>query len=203
MVKSRVSCPSIAEALRKPPFKGLAKRPTIATNPAAYASLFGELLPSPTVSSDISAHPSLFPIQALWDWEARHDGLPNIQTAVGEMSAKAESLREEWAVLFAAVPHIPHELLTSVPSRPSFLSLSPKCHPNSDSPLMRPSSHLALHATYEFAPTSAILGGILGQDILRALSRKETPILNFLVFDGASGGAWTTRWGVGKIEEVA
>ncbi|EGV65810.1 E1 ubiquitin-activating protein aos1 [Yamadazyma tenuis] len=36
----------------------------------------------------------------------------------------------------------------------------------------------------EFAPTSAILGGCLAQDIIQFLSKKESPINNVLIFDG-------------------
>ncbi|ELU44460.1 SUMO1 activating enzyme subunit [Rhizoctonia solani AG-1 IA] len=44
-------------------------------------------------------------------------------------------------------------------------------------------------AKHEFSPICAIVGGFLGQDILKALGAKEPPISNFLVFDGTTGGA--------------
>lgn len=89
----------------------------------------------------------------------------------------------------------------SRPSRPS-----PPSPSSVDSDIIFPSTfrHLALQSTHEFAPTSAILGGMLAQDLLKALSRKETPILNFLAFDGLSGGsAVVSRWGLGEIVELS
>lgn len=62
--------------------------------------------------------------------------------------------------------------------------------------------HLANGASHEFAPTAAILGGLLAQDILRALSRKEKPVMNFLAVDSMAGTGTTTRWGMGVEQEV-
>jgi ubiquitin-like 1-activating enzyme E1 A len=55
--------------------------------------------------------------------------------------------------------------------------------------------HLALHATHHFAPTLAILGGLLAQDVLRALSRKEKPIINLLAVDSMGGIGAVGKWG--------
>lgn len=71
------------------------------------------------------------------------------------------------------------------------------------SPSFPPSSHLALQSSHEFSPTSAILGGMLAQDLLKAMAKKDPPLLNFCAFDGIKGAAWTARFGVGKAEEVA
>lgn len=38
----------------------------------------------------------------------------------------------------------------------------------------------------EFAPVAAILGGVLAQDVIQYLGRKETPINNTLVFDATT-----------------
>ena len=43
---------------------------------------------------------------------------------------------------------------------------------------------LARTAHADFAPSCAVLGGILGQDVLAALGGTEMPIANFLAFDG-------------------
>lgn len=56
--------------------------------------------------------------------------------------------------------------------------------------------HLAEHATHFFPPTLAILGGLLAQDVLRALSRKDSPITNLLVLDSMGGAASVGRWGM-------
>lgn len=47
----------------------------------------------------------------------------------------------------------------------------------------------------EFAPTCAIVGGILGQDVLNAVGGKEEPVRNLLVYEGQTGQARV--WGLG------
>lgn len=43
----------------------------------------------------------------------------------------------------------------------------------------------------EFPATTAILGGLVGQDILNTLGGKQKPIHNFMIFDGATGAGDT------------
>lgn len=43
--------------------------------------------------------------------------------------------------------------------------------------------------TYAFAPTSAIVGGIVAQSMLNALGRREEPIVNWCIVDAAHGTA--------------
>lgn len=64
------------------------------------------------------------------------------------------------------------------------------------------SSHLSQHATHFFPPTLAILGGLLAQDVLRALSRKDKPITNLLVLNSMGGAAAVARWGMADAVEV-
>ena len=40
---------------------------------------------------------------------------------------------------------------------------------------------------HEFSPVCAVIGGVLAQDMLKALSRREQPITNLFVFDGNTG----------------
>ncbi|GMM34261.1 E1 ubiquitin-activating protein [Saccharomycopsis crataegensis] len=40
---------------------------------------------------------------------------------------------------------------------------------------------------HEFAPVSAIIGGVLAQDVINVLGNKNKPINNFIVLDGLSG----------------
>jgi ubiquitin-like 1-activating enzyme E1 A len=37
----------------------------------------------------------------------------------------------------------------------------------------------------------AVIGGMLGQDILKALAAREAPIANFFTFDGNTGAGST------------
>ena len=64
------------------------------------------------------------------------------------------------------------------------------------------SRHLSSHAAHFFPPTLAILGGFLAQDVLRSLSRKDTPIYNLLVIDSMGGTGTTTRWGMSPPKVV-
>jgi ubiquitin-like 1-activating enzyme E1 A len=36
----------------------------------------------------------------------------------------------------------------------------------------------------ELSPVNAILGGVIGQEVIKAISKKNEPIDNFFVFDG-------------------
>ena len=42
------------------------------------------------------------------------------------------------------------------------------------------------HVFGELSPICAIVGGVLAQDVIRAVSAKDTPIRNFFLFDGIS-----------------
>lgn len=52
---------------------------------------------------------------------------------------------------------------------------------------------LSTAASHEFSPVCAVVGGMLAQDILKALAAREAPIANFFVFDGRSGGGTVCR----------
>jgi len=56
---------------------------------------------------------------------------------------------------------------------------------------------LAAHSGHFFPPTLAILGGLLAQDILRALSRKDRPISNLLVIDSFESLSAMSPWNMG------
>ena len=48
-------------------------------------------------------------------------------------------------------------------------------------------------ATHEFAPVCAVIGGMLAQDILKALGVREAPLANFFTFDGSTGAGNVVR----------
>nr|WRH23631.1 ThiF family [Naematelia aurantialba] len=54
--------------------------------------------------------------------------------------------------------------------------------------------HLANHATHFFPPTLAVVGGLLAQDVLRAISKKDTPTVNLLCVDSMAGVGAVSRW---------
>jgi ubiquitin-like 1-activating enzyme E1 A len=51
-------------------------------------------------------------------------------------------------------------------------------------------------ACHEFSPVCAIIGGVLAQDILKALGGREPPLANFFIFDGNTGGGTVCRLGM-------
>lgn len=55
------------------------------------------------------------------------------------------------------------------------------------------SRSMSTTAAHEFSPVCAIVGGMLAQDILKALAAREPPIANFFAFDGNTGGGTVTR----------
>ena len=59
--------------------------------------------------------------------------------------------------------------------------------------LTRCVSVAAASAAHEFSPVCAVVGGMLAQDILKALGARETPLANFFVFDGATGAGTVAR----------
>ena len=52
---------------------------------------------------------------------------------------------------------------------------------------------LATTAAHEMSPVCAVVGGLLAQDILKALAAREPPIANFFTFDGNLGGGTVVR----------
>lgn len=48
-------------------------------------------------------------------------------------------------------------------------------------------------AAHEFSPVCAVVGGMMAQDVLKALAARDAPIANFLTFDGNTGGATVCR----------
>jgi hypothetical protein len=51
----------------------------------------------------------------------------------------------------------------------------------------------ATTAIHEFAPVCAVVGGMLAQDILKALGVREAPLANFFTFDGSTGAGNVVR----------
>lgn len=51
-------------------------------------------------------------------------------------------------------------------------------------------------AAHEISPVCAVVGGMLAQDILKALAAREAPIANFFTFDGSTGGGTVCRMGL-------
>ncbi|THH19097.1 hypothetical protein EW146_g2013 [Bondarzewia mesenterica] len=103
-----------------------------------------------------------FTIFAIWEFQSRHGGnLPDSPVDADELEAIANTLLSEADVNKQILPAISRDFIETI----------------------------ATTAAHEFAPVCAVVGGMLAQDILKALSAREAPLANFFVFDGNTGGA--------------
>ncbi|TFK40631.1 hypothetical protein BDQ12DRAFT_601382 [Crucibulum laeve] len=107
----------------------------------------------------------LFAILAIWQFQSLHNELPNDSGHTNELESIANLLVSEADVNKQVLTHVPRTLIESISTT----------------------------AAHEFSPVCAIVGGMLGQDILKALGGREVPIANFFVFDGNTGGGTVCR----------
>ncbi|KAG5726873.1 SUMO-activating enzyme subunit 1 [Termitomyces sp. T112] len=108
----------------------------------------------------------VFSVLAIWQYQSLHAGqLPNDTSAATELQSIANSLITEADVNKQVLTQAPETLLET----------------------------MSTTAAHEFSPVCAIVGGMLGQDILKALAAREPPIANFFVFDGHTGAGTVTR----------
>ncbi|WWC96437.1 hypothetical protein V866_003305 [Kwoniella sp. B9012] len=107
---------------------------------------------------------------SLWEYEQKNGNLPlGGEGQISDITEIAERLRVE-------------------------LGVNPKVVPSVDKDMIE---HLASHSTHFFPATLAVLGGLLAQDVLRALSRKDRPIVNLLSVDTMGGVGVVGRWAMG------
>ncbi|CAE1294313.1 UBLE1A [Acanthosepion pharaonis] len=57
------------------------------------------------------------------------------------------------------------------------------------------SDYFVTHCFAELGPVSAIVGGVLGQEIIKAVSQKDKPHNNFFFFDGVNGSGLVDQIG--------
>ncbi|KAH8998541.1 hypothetical protein EDB92DRAFT_1932964 [Lactarius akahatsu] len=111
----------------------------------------------------------VFIILALWELQSIHQGhLPDDVKYADELESVANTLIAKAEVNKDIFPAIPRELVETT----------------------------ATTAVHEFAPVCAVVGGMLAQDILKALGVREAPLANFFTFDGSTGGGTTVRMGM-------
>ena len=116
----------------------------------------------------------------------RHKSLPTGNDGQEEeLTSIAERLRKELGINEKALPVVDPNMLECV------------SYPDSLTQVLLVGRHLSIHATHSFPPTLAILGGLLAQDVLRALSRKDKPITNLLAVDTMGGSGTVGRWAMG------
>ncbi|KAH9179277.1 hypothetical protein EDB89DRAFT_2111420 [Lactarius sanguifluus] len=105
----------------------------------------------------------------LWELQSIHQGhLPDDIKYATELESVANTLIAKAEVNKDIFPAIPRELVETTVTT----------------------------AVHEFAPVCAVVGGMLAQDILKALGVREAPLANFFTFDGSTGGGTTVRMGM-------
>lgn len=108
----------------------------------------------------------IFTILALWQYQSAHNGqLPGDAACAAELEKDANSLLTKADVNKEAITSVSREFLNTV----------------------------ATTAAHEFSPVCAVIGGILAQDILKALAGRDPPIANFFTFDGNLGAGTVCR----------
>ncbi|KZP31522.1 hypothetical protein FIBSPDRAFT_18579 [Athelia psychrophila] len=111
----------------------------------------------------------VFAILALWEYQSSHNGeLPDGSHAATELQARANDLLAAADVNKQVLAAVPLEMIETVSTT----------------------------ARHEFSPVCAVVGGMLAQDILKALAAREAPIANFFTFDGSSGAGTVCRLGM-------
>ncbi|KAL7280198.1 hypothetical protein ACG7TL_006617 [Trametes sanguinea] len=108
----------------------------------------------------------VFAVLAVWEYQALHQGvLPDDPSAAAELESIANKLIADAQVNRQTLPSMPKELIET----------------------------MAATAAHEISPVCAVVGGLLAQDILKALAAREPPIANFFTFDGNLGGGTVVR----------
>ncbi|KAG9315727.1 hypothetical protein JVU11DRAFT_3374 [Chiua virens] len=108
----------------------------------------------------------LHAILALWEYQHVHSGkLPDSLEEAAQLLSIANALLETSNVNSQVLETMPRELIDT----------------------------LSTAASHEISPVCAVVGGMLAQDILKALAAREAPIANFFVFDGTSGSGTVCR----------
>ncbi|KAN0087619.1 hypothetical protein V8E55_006240 [Tylopilus felleus] len=112
-------------------------------------------------------NPAVFhAILAIWEYQHTHAGkLPESLEEAPQLLSIANSLLETSDVNKQVLDTMPRELIEA----------------------------LSMSSSHEFSPVCAVVGGMLAQDILKALAAREAPIANFFVFDGTSGSGTVCR----------
>ncbi|KIM43355.1 hypothetical protein M413DRAFT_26505 [Hebeloma cylindrosporum] len=103
--------------------------------------------------------------KAIWQFESQHKKLPDDLNQTDELESISNAFISEADVNKQVLTKAPRDLL----------------------------EWLSTAASHECSPVCAIVGGMLAQDILKALGGHEPPIANFFVFDGNTGGGTVCR----------
>ncbi|GJJ13317.1 hypothetical protein Clacol_007569 [Clathrus columnatus] len=104
-------------------------------------------------------------IMTLWLFQIQHDTLPTDARQIEGLISLSNSLIQSINIDSRILQTSPEDLLRT----------------------------LSLTAIHEFSPVCAVLGGFLGQDILKTLGGRDPSIANLFIFDGRTGSGNTCR----------
>lgn len=177
-VKLTATYAPLDTCLRDHHWAGLTRKQTKELNPAAVFSILGKfgyfaIIPRECMLTCLNA--------ALWEYQSKHGGsLPNDVGSAGEVEGIAAELLSRAGVNKQALSGLSKELT----QYEFFFGM----HFIPDVLICNFPRTLSTTAAYELSPVCAVVGGMLAQDILKALAAREPPIANFFTFDGSLGG---------------
>jgi len=113
----------------------------------------------------------VFTVLAIWEFQSlRQGGLPDDPSSADDLEQIANGLVERASVNKQWLTTVPRETIETA----------------------------ATTAAHEFSPVCAVVGGMLAQDILKALGAREAPLANFFTFDGNTGAGTVVCMGMSQ-----
>lgn len=190
---------------------GMTRRQTKELNPAVVFTVLGAFfsaftsLPFSSAALFCYATEANERFTAIWEFQAVHEGkLPSDIEEADELEAIVNKMIKEANVNKQILTVAPRDLIEYV--SPRLLSSSIPFTADFRSSLCLHVSILvflwnvgcvnrtmATTAFAEFSPVCAVVGGLLAQDILKALGAREAPLANFFTFDGNTGSGTVVR----------
>lgn len=108
---------------------------------------------------------TVFAILACWEYQTQYGSPPSSEESCGELETIANRLLKRAQVRQKVCTSIPREAV----------------------------EYLSTTAAREWTPSCAVIGGMLGQDVLKALAAREPPMANFFFFDGPTCNGTVVR----------
>lgn len=118
---------------------------------------------------------TVFSILACWEYQTQHGKPPSSESAANDLESIANRLLRKGQVRQKVCTSVPREMI----------------------------EYLSTRAALEWSPSCAVVGGMLGQDILKALAAREPPMANFFFFDGQTCNGTVVRMSMDAAPQPA
>lgn len=128
---------------------------------------------------------------ALWEWDARRAHGAEAADGPPALAAALERIARELLADKGVASELVFERQRVDPAR-FFAEFARVTY-----------AHVVDHSLAALAPTSAVLGGLLAQDLLNALGHREEPMVNWMLLDTALGVAPIHAIGTAPSQEDA